>query len=135
MSFGDVHILAVLVAAILKMALGAFWYSPKVFGDVWAGSALTSKVEDIKATPTHYAAEGVVSLLMALILALFINWINPMDLGEGILVGFMLWLGFIATTQLSGVIWGKLPVKAYLVNTGYVLLSLVIMSAVLTLWR
>lgn len=134
MSFGDVNLLAVIVAAIIKMILGAIWYSPKVFGEVWANSALGQGTAELKATPWHYGAEAVLSLLMALVIALFVNWLDLQTASQALTVAFFVWLGFIATTQLCGVIWGKVPVKVYLVNTGFVLLSLLIMFTIITLW-
>lgn len=134
MPYGDINLLAVIVAAIIKMALGAIWYSPKVFGEIWANSALGKGVTEVKATPWHYAAEAALSLLMALVLALFVNWMGLNTVSQALTVAFFLWLGFIATTQLCGVIWGKVPVNVYLVHTGFILLSLLIMTTLITVW-
>lgn len=134
MLFGNVNILAVIVAAILKMILGAIWYSPSVFGKVCCSANALDKTEDMKPTTWQYAAEGALSLLMALVIALFVNWTDIGTIPEALTVAFFLWLGFVATTQLCGVIWGKCPINAFLVHTSFVLLALLIMTTLITVW-
>jgi hypothetical protein len=57
------------------------------------------------------------------------------SLPEGLLVAFLIWLGFIVTTQYSAVIWAKKPLNVFLCDIGCELLSLLAMGAILSLWR
>jgi hypothetical protein len=46
-------------------------------------------------------------------------------------VGFLVWLGFVTTTQLSPVVWSKTPFKLYLLDTGCKLLTFLAMGGIL----
>jgi len=46
-------------------------------------------------------------------------------------VGFCVWLGFVVTTQISSVIWGKMPFQLFLINTGAKLLSFLVMGGII----
>lgn len=46
------------------------------------------------------------------------------------MVGFWFWLGFIAVTTLSQVIYENRPMQLFVINNGFRLLSLVIMGAI-----
>lgn len=134
MTFGDVNFFAILVAALAKMVIGAFWYSPKVFGEFWAKES-GLKCEDCKAGVIQYIVMFLSCLVTAWVLALIVNWMHVQNLAQGVALGFFIWLGFVATTQLSAVLWGRQPIQVYLVNNAYLLLSIVVMSGILTVWR
>lgn len=134
MSFGEVNFLAILVAAIIQMIIGAFWYSPKVFGEIWANE-MNVDCHECKVKIGQYGAMFAVSLITAWVLSLFVHWMNMQNVAQGAVMGFFIWLGFVATNQLSGVIWGKLPIKIYVINVTYLLLSLVVMSSILAFWK
>jgi len=53
----------------------------------------------------------------------------------GMLVGLHVWLGFVATVQLTGALFSKQSMKLFGINTGYQLVSYLVMSAILTAWR
>ena len=48
--------------------------------------------------------------------------------------GFWLWLGFVATTQLSTVIFEERNFGLYLLNVGYQLVACLVCGAVLAVW-
>ena len=52
----------------------------------------------------------------------------------GAVVGFMNWLGFLAFLQLGVVTYEKKPFSLFLINTGYQLVTLVVMGAILSRW-
>jgi hypothetical protein len=53
---------------------------------------------------------------------------------SGAAVGFFSWLGFIAATMLSQVIYGHRPSGIYPINSGFLLVALLIMGAILGAW-
>jgi hypothetical protein len=53
---------------------------------------------------------------------------------QGAAVGFFNWIGFIAVVLLSQVMYEHRPFGLFLVNNGYLLLSLLIMGAVFAVW-
>lgn len=127
-----VNFLAVLVAAIVSMVIGAVWYSPLVFGKIWMKlSGVMPKGGAVKS----YLIGGISTLVTSYVLAHFIHFAEATTVVQGITAGFWLWLGFIATTTLSSVIWEGKPVKLYILNNAYSLVSLIVMGAILSVWQ
>ncbi len=137
MDFG-VNYLVVLVAAIVNMALGSLWYSPRLFGAQWL-HAMGWSAEEMdrrkKKAKSAYMASMVASLVMAYVLALFIKNLDARTAQEGAIIGFWLWLGFVVTTALASVAFEGRSKTVYYINSGYNLVALVIMGALLAGWR
>ena len=52
----------------------------------------------------------------------------------GLLVGFHVWLGFVATVQFTSALFTKQSMKLFAINTGYQLVCYLAMAAILTVW-
>lgn len=133
-AYFDVNWLAVIVVALLNVAMGALWYSPKAFGRLWTRAHNFSEGM-LQPTAWHYLGAVIVGLITAWVLAVFVNLVNPMTMGEAAGMAFLAWFGFVAATSLSGVIWAKKPVMAYVIDSAFELLALVVMTCILTFWR
>ncbi|MDP3734714.1 MAG: DUF1761 domain-containing protein, partial [Nanoarchaeota archaeon] len=135
----SINYLAVLVAAIAQYALGALWYSV-LFGKQWMKlngmeKMDPKKMEEMKkGVMWSYAGGLVSSLVMAYVLAHFVDYTEAATAAAGAVAGFWIWLGFIATVTLGMVLWENKPFKLYLLNNAYNLLGLVIMGAILAVW-
>lgn len=126
----------VLTAAVVFYVLGAIWYLPCLFGGACcSGSSACGTGEMNKPSCCckvgAYIGEFIISLVIAYVLALFIQISEAEKIVEGITVAFWAWLGFIATTHMSAVIWGHKPIKAYLVHAGFLLIGFLIMGAII----
>lgn len=135
----EVNYLAVLGAAAINMGLGAFWYSMSGFGKTWMKLSGISK-EDIekakKAGMTKsYGIAALGSFVMAYVLAHIIGFAQGDTIAEGLQGGAWVWLGFVATVLLSSVLWENKPWKLYAINAGYYLVSLLLMGALLAVWK
>jgi hypothetical protein len=132
---------AVLVAAISTMVVGFLWYSPVLFAKPWMremGYDLNDQVkvkEMQKSAGPAYFGSFLASLVSAFILALFFHWLHVEGLQYGLLVGFHVWLGFVAMVQLTGVLFMKQSMKLFAINTGYQLVCYLAMGAILAAWR
>lgn len=60
-----INYLAVLVAAVLNMAIGALWYSPVLFAKPWM-KAIGKSMKDMGKPGPGYALTTLGSLVMAL---------------------------------------------------------------------
>ncbi len=132
-----INYLAVFVAAIVSMVIGGFWYSPLLFGKNWAEGmnfAPKDMLDMKKRANASYAINFLLLLLMAFVLAHFVDYAQATTFIEGVQAGFWVWLGFIATVSLGSVLWEGRPIQVYLINAGYQLVSLVMMGIILTLW-
>lgn len=122
--------LVVVIAAVLNMAIGFVWYSKWLFGRTW--QKLTDmKEKDLKCKKTHLIFGFVISLVIAYFLSFFEGHLGVTNVSDGMFVGFLLWLGFVATTQISGVLWCKKPFKLFAINSGCKLLSYLVMSGII----
>lgn len=135
---GDVNYLAVVIAAVVNMAVGAYWYSPAGFGKQWAalmGWNDPAKMDAMKKGATKsYVFMFIGALVMAFVLANVVRAFGAVTLMEGAIVGFWIWLGFAATIQVGAVVWDMKPVKLFWINTLYSLVTLVINGALLAMW-
>lgn len=128
------NIIAVIVMAILYMIIGAIWYSKSVLGNALLETCPTKKEECVCTTKTRISS-FITALIMAYILSYFVNMGQAMTIAEGAKIGFLAWLGFVATVQFGAVLWCKMPVKAFCIHTGFKLVSLVILGAIFALWH
>lgn len=120
--------LTVVVAAILNMVIGFFWYSKWLFGPTWMH---LHKIQACKMERATLVYAAIVSLVIAYFLALAEGYLGVTTVTDGMFVGFCAWLGFVATTQISSVIWCKAPFQLFLLDTGCKLLSFLVMSGVI----
>lgn len=127
----------VIVAAIVQMILGFLWYGP-LFGKTWMSlMGITpqrggSGGGGMSAT---YAWTFVASLVSAGVLRKFATTVAARDLGAGIMLGLLVWLGFVATVTLGSVLYEKRPVKLYILNNAYQLINLAVTGAIVAAWR
>ena len=133
--------LAVFVAAVATMIIGFLWYSPLLFSKAWVremGYDINdkAKMEEMrKSAGPAYAGSFVAGFISAFTLALILHGLHAEDLHFGLMAGFHIWLGFVATVQFTGALFAKQSMKLFAINTGYQLVCYLVMSAILTAWR
>jgi hypothetical protein len=124
----------VLVAAIIRLAVGFAWYSPLLFLKPW--QALTGITQEAMQAGTGKAAaiDAVASLVMGYVLVHIIRAANIHDWLSGALLGFYVWLAFQAMLLVTP--WGyeNRPLKLIAINLGNNFIALVLMGALLTAW-
>jgi uncharacterized membrane protein YeaQ/YmgE (transglycosylase-associated protein family) len=134
----DINYVAVLVAAVVSMLIGAVWYSPILFGKEWMRliGMTEKKLKEAKkkGVVKSYLAGFVGALVMSFILAHFIDFVQVTAFLEGVSTGAWVWLGFIAPVLLGSVLWENKPIKLYLINAAYWLVSLSLMGGILAVW-
>jgi Protein of unknown function (DUF1761) len=141
MHFHHINLLAVFVAAISTMVVGFAWYSPVLFAKAWMREMGydpndKAKIQEMqKSAGPAYAGSFVASLVSAFILAMLLHWLRADNLHVGLNLGFHVWLGFVATVQLTGVLFMKQSMKLFAINTGYQLVCYLVMGAILAVWR
>lgn len=135
-----INYVAIILCAGASMVIGFLWYGP-IFGKQWMKlvGMTKEKMEASKSEmPKTYGVMFVSSLLMAYALAHFIWYAAPgsVTLVIGVKTALWGWVGFIATTTLSQFLFSpdKKPMTLYYIDTGYYLVTLVVMGAILALW-
>jgi hypothetical protein len=130
-SFLDINLLAVLVAGIVHMVTGLIWFMPKLFGNAWV--ELTGK--EMKPALQWITAGIVGHQVMALVLAVIVRLANATTVIGGIVVGALIWIGFVVTLELGELIWEKIPFKLFLIRVGNHLVGLSLAGIILAVWR
>jgi hypothetical protein len=80
------------------------------------------------------AVEFVGSLIMAFVLLHAVRYAGAQTALQGMAVGFFNWLGFVAVVTIGVVTYQRKPFSMFLLQNGYLLLSLLIMGAILAVW-
>ena len=136
MSFADINFLAVGLAAVLTFVLGALWYSPLLFAKPWmAAHGYTEEhVKEMQAGAGKlYGISFVCWFVMATVLALIGEHFGE-NVPAMLHTGLLLWIGFSATTGLTTNLFSDKPIKLWLIDAGYQVVSVTLMAVVLGLW-
>jgi hypothetical protein len=124
-----VDFLAILIAAVVYLIIGLVWYSPLVFGNVWR--KLCGFDKNFKRRKFAFLSSLIASLVAAYVLGFFETFLGVTTVSDGMFVGFLVWIGFIATTMISRVIWSRSPFQLFLIDGGYRLLGYLVMGGIL----
>ena len=133
----SINYLAVLVAGIVNMGIGFLWHGP-LFGKQWMALMRLKKdsMKSMKITPVQAMVGGfIAALVMSYVQAEIIGFSQSVTFAEGMLSGFFVWLGFIATVLIGRVLWEGKPFKLLAITSGYWLVTLVINGGILAVWH
>jgi hypothetical protein len=125
--------LGVIVIAVIYFFLGAIWYSKILFGNMWMESI--GKTEDeLEMKPINFIVSFIIAFIMALFLAIVLELIGAINLINGVLIGLVIWIGFVATFGLYDVLYQDKNFKTYIIDILYHLMGLLIAGIILGLW-
>lgn len=136
LEFEGINYWAVVVAWVINCAVGAFWYSPAGFAKRWAKYTGV----DIMKIPEKEATKilGFVvlsSLVQALTLAVVVNSLDITKAVDGLVTGFVLWLGFTAATTVGVTLYSRRSWSFWWLNSSYFLLVMTVNSIILAIWN
>ena len=133
----EVNLLAVAVAAVAPMAIGAVWYGP-LFGRLWmaAHGYTPQRLDQMKkGMGRAYGLSFVCYLVMATMLAYLLVWIGAVNVPTGLWLAFVCWLGFAATTGMTAFLFSDRKPATYFIDAAYQLAYMLAMGAILSAWR
>ena len=135
-----VHInyLAVVVATVAAFALGGLWYSPLLFAKMWVAAHGYSE-EQVKAMQKSagkaYGVSLVCQWLIALAIAVLVGYLHLVNLSQGLKLSVLIWFGFAFPLGLMANMFTEKRITVFLIDTGYQLVYLLIMGAIITVWQ
>lgn len=135
---GSLNYLAIIAGVIINQALGAAWYS--TLAKPWmAGVGLTMEdVEAMKGTARQwypYVVAIVSALVFTVGLAVVIQGLGAEGVVDGLILGLLAAIGFIATSYATTYSFEGRSVKIFLINTGYPVISYGIIGVLLAVWQ
>jgi hypothetical protein len=74
------------------------------------------------------------ALVMAFVLVHAVHYAGAVGITQGAVVGFFIWLGFVATVTLGITLYEKKPFALFVITNGWQLISLMVMGAILAVW-
>jgi hypothetical protein len=123
---------AVLGATVAGFALGGVWYGP-LFGRAWM-AAIGKTEADIKPSATPFIISFITALITAVVLAMLIGALVLTRWVDGLMIGLLTGVGFIATAMASDSAFCGWGVRLWLIQAGYRVVYSVIMGILLVLW-
>lgn len=127
---------AILVAWLVNMMVGAYWYSPAGFSKQWAKHTGVDmmKIPQDKATQI-IGFVAVSALVQAVTLAVILNSLAVMTALDGLAVGLLLWLGLTTATTVGVTLYSLKSWKFLWLNSSYFLLVMSVNSVILAIWQ
>ena len=133
-----VNMWAVLLAAVSSMVVGALWYTPATFGNMWQKLSGV-KIERSKMTPGMavwmYGTVFIASLVTAYILAhvtyLANQFFHNSYMSDALQTAFWLWLGFTAARLYTHDLFEMRRKKLTLLNAAHELVTVLVMALII----
>ncbi len=134
----QINYLAVVVAALATIFIGALWYSPLLFHKLWvkAHGYSEEKVEQLRKTAGRaFMVSLFCYVVMASVLAVLVSYAGVSTVLQGAFLGLLVWIGFLATLGLTAHMFSEKRLSTYLLDAGYQLVYAVVMGVILAAWR
>lgn len=133
MLLSNINYLSVFLSAIAAWLAGAVWYT--TLSKQWL-SALGKTREELsgptgKPSPAPFIISLLAEIVMAFILASLMLGLGAQNLAGGIAIGFITWLGFVATTMVVNNSFAGARFRLTLIDGGHWLLVLLVQGAIL----
>jgi hypothetical protein len=136
-----ISIPAVLVAALAAFVIGFMWHGP-LFGKQWIKlmGIPQAKVEAMQAKGMGPMVPRMIAgYLQQAVIATVISYLaaglGVVGVVPALTLAVVLWLGFIATVLLNGVLWEERTVSLYLFNVVYHFVSIAAMTLIVVFWQ
>jgi hypothetical protein len=135
MEVASINWWAILTAVLSSFVVGGVWYSPTFFLKPWLTMSKVDKPTFDSGLPKALLGDLVVSIAMALGLNQILGSFGATGIQQGMLVALLVWLGFVASTLLNSVTYEHRPIRYFAINAGNRLVVMVIMGAILAVWK
>ena len=134
MDFSSINWLAVAASVVASMVIGYIYYLPKVFFNTWWVAIGKSLKEQPNPNPMIWVFTILASAVEAVFVSLFLTTMGSTGLVAGLTAGFIIWLGFVAPTNLVNNLFAGRPAKVFFIEAGNHLLYLMAAGAILASW-
>lgn len=132
----SINYLAVFVAAIANMVIGAVWFMPAVFGRLWMRfTGLTS--ESIANTPhmwASYLGSFLGSVLVAYTVARIASYAAAESVTDAAILMLLIWAGLVLVPLSDEALWERRPLGLFYLVGARWFVALAVISAIVALW-
>ncbi len=135
MDFSSINWLAVIACVFVSMVSGTIWYNPKTFFPVWwKGIGKSESDMGENAGPMIWVLTILASFVQAVFVSLLLNVMGSNTLAAGLQAGFIIWLGFVAPTNLVNKLFAGHGLKVWAIEAGNHLVNMLLFGATLAVW-
>jgi hypothetical protein len=135
MQFAPINWLAIAAAIVATFVIGGLWYSPILFVGSWLRMSGVNKQVFDAGLRKALVGDLFSAAATALVLNQVLHWSGATGLGSGLLVAFVIWVGFVAGTLLTQMTYEHRPVAFFAISAGYRLITLEVMGVILSTWK
>jgi hypothetical protein len=136
MNTGKINIWAVLVAAVVYWMLGAAWFT--ILSNPWLAS-IGKTMDQLKQEGVNPGVAYGVAFVCNLIIAYVLGWVvirtGEQTVMRGIVLGALLWVGFVGTTIGTAHIFEARSLEGFVLTAGYPLVGMLLMGAIVGGWK
>lgn len=110
-----INFFTILITGLAAFILSIIWYSPLLFGSVWAHSEGGS----LASTPIwKFFTAPLREIFSAFVFSFIIVRVKPKNWKDAFILGLVLWLGFYIVQLAGSVIWENMPWQIAAVHAG-----------------
>ncbi len=137
MDFSSINWFAIVACVAVSMVSGFLWYNEKAFFLAWWKGIGRSEDEIAGmegAGPMTWVLTIIAAFIQAVFVALFLNVMGSNTLIAGLQAGFVIWLGFVAPTNLVNKLFAEHGLKVWAIEAGNHLVNMLLFGAILAVW-
>ncbi|MCE5176480.1 MAG: DUF1761 domain-containing protein [Caldisericales bacterium] len=133
--FSQINYLAVLVASVAAFIVGFIYYMPGVMGNLW--------IKALGKDPHEFTNNPMLSMLLSFLLTIitaialdliFIS-MGTQTIADGLVISAVIGVFIVAANMLSDYIFSNVRFTAFLIQGTYRLIVMLVLAAVLMMWR
>ncbi len=125
-----VNWIAVLIATVIQWLLGWLWYG-YVFKERWVSLVGSGGGAKPKSAWFGMVTSFIASLILSFVLAYIITWTGGNRFPDGVYLGALRWLGFMAPPLFTQHIFERRPATLFAINAAYWLLAMMLAGGTL----
>lgn len=131
----EINYLAVVLVAAISFGIGAFWYSPLLFGNRWQRLVNLTDEDVKKSAFKAFGGSAFLILIQSLGIEIVINQIgeDSIKMLSGAMIGFLVAILFVGTTLGINYLYQRKSLQLFLIDFGYPLCYLALAGAFLVL--
>jgi Protein of unknown function (DUF1761) len=132
MNFGPVNWFAIAAAVVSAFVIGGLWYSPLLFVNSWLKMSGVDGPVFNAGLRRALLGDLFSAIAIALVLNQVIRWSGATGIPSCLFVALVLWTGFVASVLITQVTYEHRPLAFFAISSGYRLVTLEVMAAILS---
>lgn len=131
----NLNYIHILVATLVYFFLGALWYSV-LFQKPWVKlNKIVMNEDSRKGMPLLFAKTFLLNLIVTISTAAVLYFVQPVSLMAAIKTGALLGVGFVGSITALNNMYVQRPFMLTLIDSGYNIVSIILVSIILTMWH